>query len=266
MPLRDDPSYRWESRRSALVIAHPGHELRLYHWVERARPLVLVLTDGSGHTDHSRLASTTAVLSKANATPGSLYGRTSDRELYEAILAQNADFFLTLTDEIARILHEQGIEYVVGDAVEGVNPGHDMCRLVLNAALLRIEQTAGRRVRNFEFPVEGPPYEHSDNESEGVRLVLDDDAYRRKLTAAKNYTELAVDLERIVSTHGEQMFRIEYLRPVRYGLEIGQLFEHPAIYERYGERQVAAGLYQEVIRFREHISPLAKRLAPSKPQ
>jgi hypothetical protein len=62
------------------------------------------------------------------------------------------------------------------------------------------------------------------------------------------------------------MFRIEYLRPVRYGLEIGQLFEHPAIYERYGERQVAAGLYQEVIRFREHISPLAKRLAPSKPQ
>src|SRR4029078_9777609 len=102
---------------------------------------------------------------------------------------------------IARILHEQGIEYVVGDAVEGVNPGHDMCRLLPSAALLRIEQTAGRRVRNFEFPVEGPPYEHSDNESEGVRLVLDDDAYRRKLTAAKNYTELAVDLHGTVRHH-----------------------------------------------------------------
>ena len=163
MPLRDDPSYRWETRRSALVIAHPGHELRLYHWVERARPLVLVLTDGSGHTDHSRLASTTAVLSKAGATPGSLYGRTSDRELYKAILAQNADFFLSLTDEIA-------ISALTKDRIRrrgcgrGMNRGHDMCRLVLNAALLRIEQTAGRRVRNFEFPVEGPPYEHSDNE------------------------------------------------------------------------------------------------------
>lgn len=266
MSLQDDSSYRWESRRSALVIAHPGHELRVYHWVERAHPLVLVLTDGSGHTDRSRLASTTAVLSQAGATPGSLYGQVSDRELYQAVLGGNANLFLSLTDEIAKILDEQGIEYVVGDAVEGVNPGHDMCRLVLNAALLRIEQTTGRRVRNFEFPVEGPPFDHSDNKSDGIQLVLDDGAYRRKLTAAKNYTELAVDLARIVSAHGEHIFRIEYLRPVHYGLEIGQLFEHPAIYERYGEKQVAAGLYQEVIRFREHIAPLAKRLAPSNPK
>jgi hypothetical protein len=44
------------------MIAHPGHELRVHHWIERTRPLVFVLTDGSGHTGVSRLASTTAVL------------------------------------------------------------------------------------------------------------------------------------------------------------------------------------------------------------
>nr|MDP9120522.1 hypothetical protein [Acidobacteriota bacterium] len=29
-------------QRAALVIGHPGHELRVHGWLERARPLVLV--------------------------------------------------------------------------------------------------------------------------------------------------------------------------------------------------------------------------------
>ena len=33
--------------RTALFVAHPGHELRIYGWLERARPQVHVLTDGS---------------------------------------------------------------------------------------------------------------------------------------------------------------------------------------------------------------------------
>src|SRR5207253_5484219 len=32
--------------RAALVIAHPGHELRVYHWLRLARPSVFILTDG----------------------------------------------------------------------------------------------------------------------------------------------------------------------------------------------------------------------------
>jgi hypothetical protein len=34
--------------RAALVIAHPGHELRALHWLRLSRPCVFVLTDGSG--------------------------------------------------------------------------------------------------------------------------------------------------------------------------------------------------------------------------
>jgi hypothetical protein len=80
----------WEGSRAALVVAHPGHELRVHHWLERARPLVLVLTDGSGHTEHSRLQRTTALLERAGATPGRIYGRLSDRDLYRAILSGDA--------------------------------------------------------------------------------------------------------------------------------------------------------------------------------
>ena len=261
MSLQDIPFHRWDAQRAALIIAHPGHELRIYHWLERARPLVLVLTDGSGHTNHSRLGSTTAVLEKAGAVAGSIYGRVSDQELYRAILSRDADFFVALVEEIAQILRREGTEYVVGDAVEGANPGHDVCRLLLNAALSRVEQAHDRRPGNFEFPLEGPSYDgRSEEHPDAILLHLDDEAYHRKLAAAQFYPEIAADLARTLSIHDRELFRIECLRPVHYGLEIDHCFEHPPLYETYGEKQVAAGLYRDVIRFREHLVPLAERL------
>jgi hypothetical protein len=252
----------WEGRRAALVVAHPGHELRIHHWLERARPLVFVLTDGSGHTDTSRLASTSATLERAGAISGQVYGRFSDRELYRAILAGEADLFVALADEIASFLDHEGVEYVVGDAVEGVNPSHDVCRLLLNAALMRIEAMSGRRLRNLEFPLEGPPHDcPPDDRAEAIILELADDAYQRKLAAVRSYPEIAAEMQRTLATHSLEAFRIECLRPVRYGLDISDCFEHPAIYEWYGEKQVAAGFYRDVIRFRQHLAPLAERLS-----
>lgn len=190
----------------------------------------------------------------------------SDQELYRAILTQDADAFLSLTDEIAGILRREAIDCVVGDAVEGANPGHDLCRLMLNAALLRVEQNFGRRVRNLEFPLEGAPDGSlAGRETEIVRLRLDDDAYRRKFAAAEAYPELAAEMARTLTMHDPDTFRIESLRPVHYGLEIDHLFEHPPLYERYGAQQVAAGLYRDVIRFREHLAPLARRLGEATP-
>ena len=251
----------WERLPAALMIAHPGHELRVHHWLERARPLVLVLTDGSGHSDRSRLASTTAVLERAGATPGPIYGRLSDRDLYRAILANDVDLFSDLADEIAQVLEEAGVSHVAGDAVEGFNPGHDLCRLLLNSALLRIERRRGGSPQNFELTLEAPPCEGlPENGSEAILLELDDGALQRKLASARSYPELAGEVERTLALHGQQAFRRECLQPVRYGLDIGHRFEHPPYYERYGEQQVAAGIYREVVRFRDHLAPLAASL------
>src|SRR5438552_2179679 len=136
-------------RRAALVIAHPGHELRVHAWVELAQPLAFVLTDGSGHTGQSRLASTSRLLERTGAAPGGIYGRLTDRALYPAILGGDVALF----------------------------------------------------------------------------------------------TGLAA-------------FRIECLRPVGDGGPP----EDPPYYERYGERQVIAGHYERVLRYREHFAPLEARL------
>ncbi len=243
--------------RAALVIGHPGHELRVHHWIERTHPLVFVLTDGSGHTGVSRLASTTAVLERAGATPGSIYGRLSDREVYRAILDGNVDLFAGLADELAAALDRAEIGCVVGDAVEGFNPGHDVCRLVINAALLR----SSRHPANFEFPLEAAPEDcPPEGRAEAIRLELDGDALQRKLAAAAGYPEMAHEMERALANHGRASFGVEHLRPVRYGLEIGGRHPQPPFYETYGEKQVAAGIYREVIRFRDHMAPLAEGL------
>jgi AcrR family transcriptional regulator len=252
----------WEGLRAALVVAHPGHELRVYHWLEQARPLVLVLTDGSGHTSSSRVATTTAVLQRAKASPSTFYGRLSDRELYQAILGRRVTLFESLVEQIAQVLTNAGVEYVAGDAVEGINPGHDVCRLLVNAAISRMREASGRQVANLEFPLEGPPLAcPAADLPEAIILNLDEDAYQRKLEAIRSYPEVAVDVERLLAAHGAGAFRVECLSPVRYSLDISGRFKHPAVYEWYGEKQVQAGHYQQVIRFREHLAPLAECLA-----
>jgi hypothetical protein len=257
-----DLSSSWEGLRAALVIAHPGHELRIHHWLERVKPRVFVLTDGSGRTNRSRLGQTTALLDAVGALRGSIFGHFTDRELYRAILALDADAFVVLAQELAAALDHAGIDYVVGDAVEGFSPGHDMCRLIINAAVMQLEAKTGRRLANFEFAVEGAPDACPPEEREHAIVVrLDEDAYRRKLAAARAYAEIAVDMERLMSSHHADAFRIECLVPVRYGLDIEHRFQHPAIYEAYGEKQVAAGFYSEVIRFHDHLAPMAARLA-----
>src|ERR1043166_4767236 len=94
-----DISSSWEGLRAALVIAHPGHELRIHHWLRDTKPQVFVWADGSGHTDRSRLGRTTALLAAVGASEGPLFGRLTDRQLYRGILGPDGDIFAALSQE-----------------------------------------------------------------------------------------------------------------------------------------------------------------------
>jgi hypothetical protein len=62
------------SGRAVLVVAHPGHELGLTGWLAMMQLSVFVMTDGSGQLARARLHSTTMVLLRTGARPGSIYG------------------------------------------------------------------------------------------------------------------------------------------------------------------------------------------------
>jgi AcrR family transcriptional regulator len=246
--------------RAALVISHPGHELRVHGWLERIRPYVFVLTDGSGHGGRSRLASTTRVLARAGAEPGSIYGRFTDREFYARILSGRPEFFLALADELAQAFSELEVDVVAGDACEGYNPTHDLCRSIVDTAVAIAGAAAGRPVASFDFQLVGAPDSGCERRrARTLRLELGDLEMARKLAAAQAYAELAGEVRDVLRDHPIEAFRVECLRSVD-GQGADDAGDDPPYYERYGESQVASGHYARVIRYREHVLPVARAL------
>ena len=261
MTNQDDWPASLREAPAALVVAHPGHELRVFGWLRLARPTVFVLTDGSGRSGRSRLASTTTVLRGAGAARGCIYGRLTDLALYDAILALRLDLFTSLAEELATAFHREKVGYVVADAGEGYNPAHDACRMVVDTAVELARRRLDHRIESFDFPVVGDPNAVPFHRNDGlIRIQLDVETLREKLSAAAAYTELARDVDGAISSFGEAAFKVECIRPVDAPVIRADPFDRPPYYEEYGERQVAAGYYSRVLRLREHMAPLADGL------
>lgn len=296
------------STRAALVVAHPSHELRLHAWMEQARPYVCILTDGGGQSGEPRIHRTSEVLDRAGAERGTIYGRLTDLEVYSAILNGDSELFAGLVEELAQAFVAEQIEYVVGDAAEGYSVSHDICRVMIGAAVELAERSYNHRVANFDFLVVGPPDECAHElRREAIWLQLNDAAFARKVKAALGYSpKLAVDVEAALGgapfqgikrfsepqLAGEvdvelsasvlaelesrpalkarltdiiegvpiDAFRVECLRPVGNSSGIEWTTNEPLFYELYGEKLVAAGRYDKVIRYHEHMLPLAQAI------
>lgn len=238
-----------------LVIAHPGHELRVHGWLERARPRVIVLTDGSGRTGTSRLLATARVLARAGATHGPVFGRLTDRDVYAALLGCDVALFRDLADAIAAGIEDA--DYVVGDAAEGYNPTHDVCRLLVDAAVARVRRRRAS-IASFAFPLVGPPAEAAPGPHD-VDLSLDDAAFARKVDAARRYVELDREVRSALDGLGADAFRHERLEHVAE-TTVAATGDVP-FYERHGERRVAEGVYAHVLRRDQHVVPIAAALA-----
>jgi len=272
------------SQRPLLVVAHPGHELRVHGWLESVKPVVWILTDGSGHTKHSRINSSTRVLEAAGAVRGSVYGRFTDQALYDAVLGFHHHRFIDLVDELVEALISYGGGFIAGDAEEGYNPAHDICRLVINAAVARVNNKSKTKIANYDFGLVGSPSRCQEKLlKDSLWLNLDDAAFARKLAAARNYPELQSEVEsalngfdrfefrkqpdlaqRARSEYGiteVSDFRTECLRPVNLSTtQTNQSNGDIPFYESYGEKQVKAGHYSRVLRYREHVIPLSVAL------
>jgi len=243
---------------TALVVAHPGHELLVFHWLEKHQPIYCCLTDGSGGWAASRLSSTTRLLATVGASVGPIYGRYPDTSVYRLLLEGRVDVFVGLAEELAAALADAGVECVAGDAVEGFNPAHDVCRLIVDGAVEILRQRTGREVRNYEFLLDGPP----GGDRPGSMVVrLDEAALERKLAAACEYTEMRAEVDAAIGRYGRQAFAMECLRPAATSAQTLRFEQELPDYERYGENRVKVGRYAEIIRYHDHVRPVAVAIA-----
>jgi hypothetical protein len=195
------------------------------------------------------------------AYPGGIFGRFTDRELYSALLAGNREPFIEVVWELADSFERLGVEIVASDACEGYNPVHDACRWMVDAAVALVRARGSGDPLSYDFTLIGPPDECPTELRPWRRsLSLDEEAFSRKLEAAYAYPELAAEMEAVFRGVGVDAFRHEFLRPAHRTTAVNDSLRPRPQYEDFGERRVGDGLYDEVIRYREHMQPLAAAL------
>lgn len=248
----------------ALLMAHPGHELRIYGWLESAKPITCVLTDGSGHAGKSRLDRTATILKNVGASIGPVWGRFADRQIYDAVLRVDCALFLDISNELAEFLVQQQTKIVVADAAEGIILSHDLWRGMVNRAMRIAQQRLETKLQNWAFLLDGP-FSQVPPEANGAvhKLALDAPAWNRKLQTANSYEELRHEVQMAIAHYGEDSLKTEILFEASLDLPRDQWAKSPPTYERHGEKQVAAGIYQDVVRYRTHVAPILDALESS---
>jgi len=245
-----------DRENAAVIVAHPGHELMVHHWMERHRPIYFCLTEGSGGSAGPRMESTSRLLQGVGATPGPIYGRYSDKEIYQLLLDGRVDAFVSLLNELADSLIASDVTCVAGDAIEGFNPVHDLCRALIDGAVGLIEIRTGRVLRNYEFALDHRPDAAPEALRTTVSIALDAAALERKLAAAMSYPEMQREVEWALKRFGAEAFATEYLRPSSLPTMVDEFANTRPRFETYGRLRVSEGRYREVIRYREHVLPV----------
>src|SRR5262245_58862566 len=252
---------------AALVVAHPGHEVRVAGWYESARPRLFILTKGSRNGGRGRLLSARRLADRTGAKLGSLCGRYRDRDIYAAILARDPTPFLEWTAELTDAFAAFAPAMVVTDAWQMYNVGHDLTHVMARVAAERAAARLRRPIEVVEFDVvPGAFAVDRPRGAEAFRVTLDDAALLRKQASVDRYDDLRQEFEQVLACEGRDAQRQEVFRSV---VPLDALVPAPGVippYEAYGEQRVAAGIYRDVIRWRDHVSGIIEAIRTAEPR
>ena len=209
--------------------------------MERVRPLVCILTDGSGSGGAARTGFSVAVIEGCGAAVGPVMGEMPDRAWYAAVLAGDAAPFVAAAERIAGAAGAGAL--VVSDPVEGYNPMHDLACALADRVASAVG--GGRRV----YPLMGP--------AAGEVVALDAAARARKLAAIAGYTPLAGEAAALMEADPGA---VAAERLVELGDDWPERPVRAPGYEAVGAGRLAAGVYAETITYAAHVRPLAVAL------
>lgn len=244
--------------KSALLIAHPAHELLLYGWMVEAQPTVYCLTTGAAYGQTPRIQRTEQVIEQTQSSLGKIFGRYEDQTLYTLLLENQTAPLIDLTWELADALVDNQIETVVGDAAEGEILVHDVWRAIIDAA---VRLTAGHyrhQLQNLEFAIETMPNKVRDLHDRV--LSLDRARIVQKEKAIGSYVEIQPEVDRLMERYGSDLIRQEVVRSACSANKwlVGQ--SKATKYEQRAQMHVTQGRYQVAMSFDQHILPLLKDL------
>jgi hypothetical protein len=240
----------------AVVLGHPGYELRIFQTLDRLKPVAYLLTDGSGGTGRARDASTRRVLAAIGVEFAAPFPPPlPDAVLYESLLSGRHQPLLEWARALADDLRRRRVQSVIADAAEGFNPAHDVCRAIARAA----RQAAGVP-RGFAYLLEGRPDACPPGKEPGAHEVVgSEEELARKHAAIADYPEIQFEWQRAAAQWGRDALAREWLfhddAPIDAPPD-----EMPPAYERFGADRVKSGKYRDIILHAAHVQPFLARL------
>ena len=242
--------------RPFLILAHPGHELRILGWVQREKPHVALFTDGSGSSQKPRIQRSVDILESMGCTLSSIRGLYSDKELYERVKEADFTFFEKLCSALFQELSSLGSTEVVSDMREGYSPSHDLAQAVAQVVVNRAQERSTQKFRHRTFPLTGAPGSSPDGKTALETLELSRNEFEFKLQTARRYTELAQEVAVLEKNGSLEIFRSECFFQVDEDILCDQYLSEEPYYESYGRAQVEKGVYKDLLTYENHIRPI----------
>lgn len=248
---------------SALIFAHPGHELLVAGLMQRLRPHILFLTcaDSAGDMEREMLAR--RGLETLGLTEQTTFLSISEQDMHRWLLNGDVAPFLELRQRVLEWLEALQPSQIFGDAFELSNPTHDIGRAVLDSAWRDCND--GFPSENFELPLvcrTAPEIwslrfqEFPSGAFETLQLTATEVESKQKLADW-------ISSRRVEAEMARPFFNLdtEVYRPVPanrdYSLPPEGLRFH---YDDWGRIQVQRGKYAQPILFAEHFVPLVRQL------
>jgi hypothetical protein len=246
--------------KSALIIGHPGHELRAFKFLKDSKPDVYILTDGSGQNNDSRLHQSIKLIESLGATYKSTFNAFTDKELYTIILSGDLEKIKQLKKELLIFVKENEYDEIYGDALEGFNPTHDICRYLINGIVAELEKSnSSKSILNYDFVLDQAPNMLSQKEHEHhLFFELSPLELNIKIKAGLNYPELKTEIEMAIKRFGINAFSRESYSRITDLNQISNWVNALPYYEEIGRKRVASGAYKTCIEFEKHIKPIAE--------
>jgi hypothetical protein len=250
--------------RSAMVFAHPGHELAVAGLVQRHRPHVLFLTRADSGSDTERENLSLYALGELGVSDRVKFLGLSEIEIYRWLLEGELDPFLELRRKLLAWLQDVQPDRLFGDAFELSNVIHDTGRAILDSAWR--EYRTQTPCENFELPLvcRTEPglwslrfQQFPDSDHEIFHLTEEEIRIKQTLAdwAATQRTEAAMVKPYFVIQR--ELFRgvpvdRDYTTPPK-----GLRFH----YDEWNAEQVKLGKYAQPILFADHFVPVVRKLS-----
>jgi len=244
---------------SVLIIAHPGHELLCYGWLEAAKPKVYCLTSGGGSSKIGRKQRSIDLIEATGSSISASFGQWSDWEIFDFVLSLDieplAEWIRLIQSDISQAATQV---MMIGDMLEGYSPVHDLCRHAINCIA---ELSSIPTQDNLSLQLNGKPSPHPfPGFPVGFCHSCDMLATRRKVEAATHYYDLKEEVEVRIRHTPAHFFSNEFFYQTSDLPYLAYSSTRPPYYETYGRMRVAEGKYNQAIGFEANIRPMIAKL------